>query len=227
LFERLHRDLRSPLTTILGYAELLDPAAPPDEVETVRDVVLRSGHHLLATLDDAVLLTDASRVSVSLVPADPGAVVRLAIDACGPTAEAAGVTLGFVAAVAPVPLLLDPALVGRIVHALVAAAAAVPGARHVDVRLGEDGARLVLDVGVRGVAPRAVGPPAPVPLVGRLVERLGGHVDDPVDGAWRWTVRLPRHEAVVVDLPPDTLQAEALVTAPGEAAVWAAAGAPA
>jgi signal transduction histidine kinase len=219
LFERLHRDLRSPLTTILGYADLLDPDGPPDDVEAVREVVLRSGRHLLATLDDAVELAYASRVSVSLVPTDAAALVRSVVEGHRPAAGAAGVELAFEAAAASGPLLLDPALVGRVVRALVGAAVAVPGARHVDARLTDDGGKLVFDIGVRAAS--AVLPasgPEPFALVDRLVERAGGRVDDHADGVWRWTVRFPRREALVVDLPPDALPAEALVpTAVGAA----------
>ncbi len=222
LFERLHHDLRTPLTTILGYADLLSTDSPADEIDAVRDVVLRSGGHLLALLDEAVALAAASRVPLSLVPVFPAPLVRSAVEAC--QRDVVGVVVGFEAVVADGPLLMDPALVDRVVRALLGAAVSVPGARHVDVRLAEDGNRLVLDVGVRETEarwPEAV--PSPLALAECLVERLGGHVDERTHDAPRWTVRLPRHGAVVVEMLPQGA-AEALVPAGGEAAVRAAEG---
>ena len=208
LFARLHHDLRTPLTTILGYADLLGLESPPDEIETVREVVLRSGRHLLAMLDDAVVLSEASRASVSLVPTAAGALVRSAVDVCAAIAEEAGVDLLFESTVSEAPVLLDTSLVRRVVQTLVTEAVGVSGARHVDARLSEEGTWLVFDVGVRertGQSPETVRPPAA--LVERLVYRLGGTLDTHVSdggrraGAARWTVRLPRHPAVVVEMP--------------------------
>lgn len=229
LFEQLHHDLRTPLTTILGYADLLGTASPADEVEAVRDVVLRSGGHLLALLEEAVALAAASRVTLSLVPVFPESVVRSAVEAWQKADRAEGVVVGFQADVSDGPLLMDPALVGRVVDALLGAAVGVPGARHVDVRLAEDGSRLVLDVGVREAeARRPETVSSPIALAERLVERLGGSVDERTDGAARWTVRLPRHGAVVVEMPPEAFS-EALApvgsgAGGGEAAVRAAEG---
>lgn len=221
LFARLHYDLRSPLTTILGYADLLGPESPLDEIETVREVVLRSGRHLLAMLDDAAVLSEASRASVSLVPAAAGALVQSAVEVCAAVAEEAGVALRFESTASEAPVLLDTSLVRRVVQTLVSEAVGTSGARHVDARLSEDGAWLVFDVGVRepaGEISQTVRPP--VALVERLVHRLGGHLDthgalglrsSAADAAWRssptgaaparWTVRLPRHPAVVVEMP--------------------------
>ena len=199
LFARLHHDLRTPLTTILGYADLLTPDAPAEELETVREVVLRSGRHLLAMLDDAVALAEAARVPVMLAPADAGDVVRSAVDVCIPLAEEAGVALSFDNVTSAAPVLLDAALVGRVVQTLVAEALAVPGVRCVDARLSDDGSRLVFDIGVRE-APRSEADRPPVALVARLVARLGGGLES-VPGSGRWTVRLPRTPAVVVEMP--------------------------
>jgi signal transduction histidine kinase len=217
LFERLHRDVRTPLTTILGYAELLGPDLAEGEPEQIRDVITRSTHQLLATLDAAVALAEAVRVSIALVPVDAAAVVRDAVRTAAAAAREAGVEISYEAAVTRVPLLMDPALVGRVVRAIVDEATAVPGARHVDTRLTDDGSRLVFDVGVRDsvAADAATGlPPASVDrLVERLVERLGGSVDVPAGPLWRRTVRLPRHAAVVVDLPPEAIPPDVLLFA--------------
>ncbi len=216
LFERLHRDVRTPLTTILGYADLLGPDMPAGEAEQVREVIERSAQQLLATLDATVALAEAARLSIALVPVDAAAVVREAVAEAARPARNAGIEVQFVAAVSRTPLLMDPALVGRVVQALVAEAAAVPGARHVDARLTDDGSHLVFDVGVRAETAAAAGPAAPRPafldhFVGRLVERLGGVVDAALVEPWRRTVRLPRHAAVVVELPPEAISPEALV----------------
>ena len=201
LFERLHRDVRTPLTTILGYADLLGPGLADDEAEQIREVISRSAHQLLTTLDATVALAEAARVSIALVPVDAAAVVRDAVRAAGTTARATGVEIAFDAAIARAPLLMDPALVGRIVRAIVDEAAAVPGARHIDTRLADDGNRLVFDVAVRDhPSTDATAAMPPDLLVSRLIERLGGVVDATPDSPWRRTVRLPRHAAVVVDL---------------------------
>lgn len=222
LFERLHRDVRTPLTTILGYAELLGPDLAEGEPEQIRDVIARSAHQLLATLDATVALAEAARVSISLVPVDAAAVVREAVRTAATAAREAGVEISFEAAVVRVPLLMDPALVGRVVQAIVDEAAAVPGARYVDTRLADDGSRLVFDVGVRetvaaGGDAASVLPASVDRLVERLVERLGGNVDVPAGPPWHRTVRLPRHAAVVVDLPPEAILLEALLFASPEA----------
>ena len=194
LFETLHHDLRTPLTTILGYADLLGDDIAPDEVASVREVLLRSGRHLLGMLDDAVAVAEAARASVSLVPVDAGRLVGAAVETCQPSARASGVALGYASEVGAAPVLLDPALVERVVQAVVGEAVRCAGGGRVETHLAEDGRHLVFDADVHGGSPAAGEASPALALAERLAERMGGTAE-----AGR--VRLPRHPAVVVELP--------------------------
>ena len=193
VLDGLNRDIRSPLTSILGYAELLDEHAPPDEVREIRDVIVRSGERLLGTLDDLMDLRPPDGAAASHPePTDLVALVASVAEASRPAAEARRVAFGVWSSLADEPLLLDPHLVERALHHLIGGAVASTEAGPVEVHLAPTPDAVVLTV--TGGAPRdGVGADLTrqcVAAAGGVAEARGGD----------WTVRLPRHVVPVVDL---------------------------
>ncbi len=200
--KHLNHEIRSPLTTILGYADLLHDEAPPDEVIEVRDVIARSGSRLLGALDDLLDLTllDSDDVNVTPTPTDVGAVVEAVAEANRMAAEARRIALNLWCTLPQEPLLLDEALFERVVRHLVGGAIASANGTRVDVRLFVGGPGYVELRVTGGSGAHGIGPD----LVHRLVAAMGGTSEHTTDGdAPGWTVRLPRRRVPVVDLGPD------------------------
>ena len=196
LVAHVDRRVRSPLTSILGYADLLDGEPSPEDVAEVRAVIGRAGERLLEALDDLrdLALLDGAPLHARPAPTDLAALVGAVVDENRPAAEAARLALNVWCALPDGLLLLDADVVGRVVRSLVGGAVAAPAGHRVDVRLVADGADWV-SLRVTGGAARAgalgIGPD----LTHRLVEALGGEArqtDGPDPG---WVVRLPRRPA--------------------------------
>ncbi|WP_412062330.1 histidine kinase dimerization/phospho-acceptor domain-containing protein [Rubrivirga sp. IMCC45206] len=197
LLKEIDREIRSPLTSILGYADLLDEHSSPAELAEVRDVISRAGERLLVVLDDLALLSDGDLVGTP-APTDVVAIVDAAATASRPAAEARRVSLNLWCTLPDEPLLLDGALFERAVRILVGGAVST-AERVVDVRLHAEADRIELSVagGAPGDAPGLHGGHLP-----RLAKALGG-VAAPLDGGVGWTLRLPRRIVPVVDLGSD------------------------
>ncbi|MEZ0448798.1 sensor histidine kinase [Cellulomonas sp. ICMP 17802] len=90
-------ELRTPLTSVLGYLELLTDGTDPltDEQREYLTVIERNARRQLRLVGDLLLTAqvDAGRFAISPQRTDAGVVVRAAIEAAMPAAEAAGVTL--------------------------------------------------------------------------------------------------------------------------------------
>jgi signal transduction histidine kinase len=70
----ISHEVRTPLTAILGHADLLADQIPPDSVAGRSvEVIRRNGRHLLAILNDLLDLVkaEAGRLEVNLVPCSP------------------------------------------------------------------------------------------------------------------------------------------------------------
>lgn len=197
LLKDIDREIRSPLTSILGYADLLDEHSSPDELAQVRDVISRAGERLLVVLDDLALLSDGDLVGHP-APTDVVAIVAAAAAASRPAAEARRVSLNLWCTLPDEPLLLDGALFERAVRILVGGAVASSD-RVVDVRLWAHDDRIELSVagGAPGETPGLHGGHLP-----RIAKALGG-VAAPLDGGVGWTLNLPRLKVPVVDLGSD------------------------
>ena len=198
--KHLNHEIRSPLTSILGYADLLSGESPPDEVVQVRDVIARSGNRLLGALDDLLDLTllDGTDVTVTPSPTNVGALVEAVAEANRTAAEARRISLNVWCLLPEAPLLLDGALVERVVRHLVGGAIASATGSRVDVRLttlGADWVELSVLGGSGDDGTLGIGPD----LVYRLVDAMGGTVDEVKGEAAGWRVRFPRRTVPVVD----------------------------
>lgn len=198
--KHLNHELRSPLTSILGYAELLNEEAPPEEVVQVRDVIARSGGRLLSALDDLLDLTllDAGDVTVTPAPTNLIALVESIAEANRMAAEARRLSLNLWCLLPEEALLLDGGLVERVVRHLVGGAIASATGSRVDIRLstlGADWVELVVLGGAGDECALGIGPD----LVYRLVEAMDGTVDEVQIGMAGWRVRLPRRPVPIVE----------------------------
>lgn len=111
-------ELRAPLTSILGYTEVLAGNTDlPPEAAMMLKVVQRNGQRLQRLVAD--LLTAASgSVDVCPEPADLAEIVRLSVATAAPQAAAAGVGLLNESSLA-VPAHVDPVRIGQAVDNLV------------------------------------------------------------------------------------------------------------
>lgn len=198
--KHLNHEIRSPLTSILGYADLLSEDSPPEEVAQVRDVIARSGNRLLGALNDLLDLTllDGADVTVTLAPTNVAALVEAVVESNRTAAEARRIALNVWCMLPEAPLLLDAALVERVVRHLIGGAVASAVGPRIDVRVTALGAEWIElsvlggsgDDGTLGIGPD---------LVCRLVDAMGGAVDEVEGEMAGWQVRLPRRSVPVVD----------------------------
>ncbi|MBL0887716.1 sensor histidine kinase [Myceligenerans indicum] len=163
-------DLRSPLTSVLGYAQILAAGSLTDEQHGYVRVIERNGRRLLRTIDELM-------VSVGLTVGEPGRtrrdvdlaeVARTCGAELGPAARDAGLSFTM-AAPGPVPVRGDPELLAQLCLTLVGRAVKETprgGAVTTRVRLDEDARReAVIEVTDSGAG---LGPED----LGRLTERL-------------------------------------------------------
>ena len=196
LITHVDRRVRSPLTAILGYADLLDDDPSAEDVAEVRAVIGRAGDRLLEALDDLrdLALLDGAPLHPRPTPTDLPALVAAVAEEARPAAEAARVALNVWCSLPDGLLLLDADVAERVVRSLVGGAVAAPAGVRVDVRLVADGADWVSLRVAGGAARHPAGAVTAGPdLVHRLVEALGGtarETDEP-----GWAVRLPRRPA--------------------------------
>ena len=207
LITHVDRRVRSPLTAILGYADLLDGAPSAEDVAEVRAVIGRAGERLLEALDDLqdLALLDGAPLHARPAPTDLTALVGAVVEENRPAAEAARLALNVWCSLPDGLLLLDAGIVERVVRSLVGGAVAAPAGVRVDVRLVADGADWVslrVTGGARDRPAGALGIGAD--LTHRLVEAVGGTARE-IDGdPSGWVVRLPRRAAPPAPPPART-----------------------
>lgn len=200
LLKHLDHEIRSPLTSILGYAELLSEHTPPGEVVEVRDVISRSGERLMSALDDLLdlALLDDDQIEVHPTAVDPSAIVSEIAEAGRAAAEARQLALNVWCSFPEEHVLIDRRLFERVVrHLVTGAVASAPGTR-VDVRLKTDGPE-AMELSVLGGVPTdglGIGPTR----IHRLVRAMGGSAQEVPGDEGGWILRLPRHRVPVVDL---------------------------
>jgi len=88
-------ELRSPMTAILGFAELLrDRASGPEDLDTL-DTIKRNGEVLLEIVDELLDLSklEAGKFAIELGPCSPRAVVKDVVLLLGQRAKAKGLSL--------------------------------------------------------------------------------------------------------------------------------------
>jgi two-component system sensor histidine kinase BaeS len=116
-------DLRTPLTSIRGYAEAVADGATDDDESRRRAATIigseaRRLERLVADLLDLARL-DAREFSLHPRPVDAAQVVAGAVEALQPAAAEAGLHLAAIAAPAPLPATLDPERLAQMVANLV------------------------------------------------------------------------------------------------------------
>lgn len=116
----MSHEFRTPLTNILGFAELLqDDPSLSTAAKSDLQVMMRNAHHLNHMVDDilAASLTGAEAAGIRL-PLDLAELVRQAADSSGPEAAHRGITLA-VSADADLPILGDRTGLVRVLDNLV------------------------------------------------------------------------------------------------------------
>jgi signal transduction histidine kinase len=92
----LSHELRTPMTAILGWSKMLAEELDPDTQKMATDAILKSSKSQAQLIDD---LLDVSRITSGKMNIEPAAldlapIVRAAVDAVSPAADAKGVTIG-------------------------------------------------------------------------------------------------------------------------------------
>ena len=157
----ISHDLRTPLTSIIGYVELAtdETMEPPldEERRSFLQVVSRSSERLLRLVDDLLFVARLQAGSLVLTPTevDLCSVVGQAVEEARPRAEANGLVLSFLAG-SPVIVEIDKGRIFQLLDNLISNAVKfTPDGGRVDVRVVStlDGAIIeVSDTGV-GLAP--------------------------------------------------------------------------
>ncbi len=149
-------ELRTPVTTLRGLAELLGRSGDPAAEAELHDAIRRTARRTEALLDDLLVATG---VSTALPVGDP---VATAVAATARTAweELDGDPPGDLAVVGDAVVLAPPGVLRRLLGALLDNAARY-GAPPVEVRATQDGEHVVVVVSDRGPGI----PAAELPLV--------------------------------------------------------------
>ncbi len=228
--DTMSHDLRTPLTSVLGFAELLHDEVDGDSRGLV-EAIQTGGQRLLRTLDGVLDLArlDAGRQPLHPVPLDAVAAVEQIAASYRGMAEAKGLALDVEALSGSVPATLDASLLDRVVGTLVCNAVAFTEVGGVTVEVVDDAATVTLRVLDTGAGIPAAdlptmfseyrhrpsvpgGAPVGVTALGlavarRLVDLAGGSIS--VESRWgqgsAFTVVLPR--GPIPELAPESVAA--------------------
>jgi signal transduction histidine kinase len=120
LLANMSHEVRTPLTSILGFAELIADA-DPDNPEALATSIRRSGRRLLNTLDSVLHVSHLESGTIDLDPEPLDLVETVAdrVEALAPTAEQNDVELDFYRNSATVEAQVDVDATERIVNELV------------------------------------------------------------------------------------------------------------
>jgi len=159
--EEVNFALRTPLTAVIGFAELLAEGAygavTPDQAQELQ-ITRDSSQQLLGLVQDIVDVSfaEAGGIRLRLEEADLGALLRSELAAAGAAKEDDAVLLRLVAPEDLPPVVLDPRRVRRVVANLLSNALKFTSAGEVVVTVS-DPARGRIEIGVRdtgmGIAP--------------------------------------------------------------------------
>lgn len=145
LVTNVSHDIKTPLTSIINYVDLLQKAQSQEEAETYLEVLSRQSQRLKKLIEDLMELSKAStgNMNVELTRVDAGEAVHQALGEFSPKLEQASLTPVFTAPTAPVYMKADGRLTWRVLSNLLSNAVkyAMPGTRlYVD--LAEEGDRV-------------------------------------------------------------------------------------
>ena len=147
-------ELRTPLTSIIGYVKLLrDERTSEVSADQYAEVIQRNSQRLLRLVEDLLFLsqTHSGTMHVELRSADLAEIAQAAVEEMRPEAERKHIALGFSAACTPgVPV--DATRIGQLLGNLISNAVKfTPDGGKVEVRVGADGGKAVLEVADTGV----------------------------------------------------------------------------
>jgi signal transduction histidine kinase len=152
----ISHDLRTPLTSIIGYVELtLDDVGPPldEERRSYLEVVARSSERLLRIVDDLLFVArlQAGNLSVARTRLDLCSVAAQSVEEARPRAEAKPLTLSFLSS-GPVFVDADRGRIFQLLDNLISNAMKfTPEGGRIDVRVVAAGETAVLEVSDTGV----------------------------------------------------------------------------
>jgi len=153
----ISHDLRTPLTSIIGYVELaLDPEVEPDLDEERRgylEVVARSSDRLLRLVDDLLFVARLQAGRLVLAPAelDLCDVAQQAVEEARPRAEAKQLALSFLGT-GPVVVEIDKGRIFQLLDNLISNAIKfTPGGGRVDVRVLPSATGAVMEISDTGI----------------------------------------------------------------------------
>jgi signal transduction histidine kinase/ActR/RegA family two-component response regulator len=152
----MSHEVRTPMTAILGYADLLAESLQHTEAADSIDTIRRNGRHLLAIINDILDLSkiEAGRMQVERIECSPADVVQQAVDLLRESASKKGVLLA-VEFATPIPARIesDPTRLRQIVLNLAGNAVKFTREGSVTIRLAcnADANELSIDVVDTGV----------------------------------------------------------------------------
>ncbi|HVS29868.1 MAG TPA: CHASE domain-containing protein [Thermoanaerobaculia bacterium] len=214
----LSHELRTPMTAIMGWSQLLDEPLDPESQKTAIDSIQKSARSQAQLIDD---LLDVSRITSGKMrieprPIDLNAVVSAAVSAVAPAAEAKSVTLQVEVPAAAVRVYGDANRLQQVLWNLISNAAKftpIEGSVRVELRVDGNEAHLAVTDTGEGIDPAFLphvferfrqadssttrpyaGLGLGLAIVRHLVELHGGTVDAASEGIGRgsqFTVRLP------------------------------------
>ena len=136
ILANMSHEVRTPLTAILGFADILREEVPADLYEYA-DTIRSGGQRLLDTLNDILDFArlDAERSTVVPEPVDVAEVVRESVALLAPLAQRKGLGLHLQSSAASVPAVHSASALGRVVTNLVGNAIKFTEAGEVRVAL--------------------------------------------------------------------------------------------
>jgi PAS domain S-box-containing protein len=167
VISHVSHELRSPLTSILGYTQLLLDEELDEALQTPIRTIARNADRLQRVIDDLLFLSraDARKADVALEPVDLPALMHDALDAVRPFADTSGLTIE--SAIQPgIVVAGDAGRLGQVLDNLLSNAVKyTPSGGFVRVRLAAHGTRALIDVEDTGIG-------VPTSERGRLFERF-------------------------------------------------------
>lgn len=156
LVSRISHDLRSPLTSILGYLEILEAGQPGQlnaEQRRIVGIIGRAGQRLLALMEDLLLLSriDSGRNRTAREPVEPGPIIEEVRESFLPAIREGQLTVDLDLG-RHLVVQADAAQLERVVANLISNAIKFtpPGGR-IDVSTRQDGGQFVLKVHDTGI----------------------------------------------------------------------------
>jgi PAS domain S-box-containing protein len=167
VISHVSHELRSPLTSILGYTQILADEDLDREQQRYVETIARNANRLQRVIDDLLFLSrsDVQKVEVQHEPVDLAAIVRDGLEAVKPFADSSKLTLQATMRDGVI-VQGDAGRLGQVIDNLLSNAVKyTPAGGTVRVRLAAHGTRALLEVEDTGIG-------VPTAERGRLFERF-------------------------------------------------------